>query len=163
MGVLNRHKDSPRQFLLYLDHFIDSIECVNVFIYGMANLAVLGTSPSCTCCRTDKLTHWWAISNYSVEIVPAVSEMIMQNSLLHRVKISRGCFAHGLRKSTVDHVGLQHSWTTGTDQDGGSGSVTWSSRRHCCRDPHNSHFIYHVHSELNIPSKRRDFPHEHYP
>lgn len=30
----------------------------------------------------------------------------MQNSLLHPVKINRGCFTHGLRKSTVDDVGL---------------------------------------------------------
>ena len=57
MGILNRPRDSPWQMLLYLDHFIDTIECVDVFIYGMANLAVLGTSPSSTCCRTDKLTH----------------------------------------------------------------------------------------------------------
>lgn len=48
MGILNRHRDSPRQFLLFLDHFIDTIECVNVFVHGMANLAVLGTSPSCS-------------------------------------------------------------------------------------------------------------------
>lgn len=33
--------------------------------------------------------------------------MVMQNSLLHTVKINRGCFAHGLRNPKVDHVGLQ--------------------------------------------------------
>lgn len=67
--------------------------------------------------------------------------MVMQNSLLHTAKINRGCVPHGLRKATVDHIGLQHSWTTGTEQDGGSGSVTWSSRRQCFRDPDNSHLF----------------------
>lgn len=98
-------------------------------------------APSHTFCRTNKLTHWWAISNYSIEIVPAVAKMVMQNSLLHTAKINRGCVPHGLRKATVDHIGLQHSWTTGTEQDGGSGSVTWSSRRQCFRDPDNSHLF----------------------
>lgn len=98
MGILNRPRDSPRQFLLYLDNFIDSIECVNVFVHRMANLAVLRTPPSYICCRTDKLAHWWATSNYSVEIVPAVSEMIMYNSLLHTVKINRGTFCSWFKK-----------------------------------------------------------------
>lgn len=33
MGILNRPRDSPSQFLLYLDNFIDSIECINVSIW----------------------------------------------------------------------------------------------------------------------------------